>query len=561
MFTKKHFFSIKLKQLNQAMNKKSQRMWTLVAQNDHLDIPRTTVVTPPFRIGRREGVDLCIPCRNVSSLHAEILEREDGLWIYDLNSTNGTFVNGERITKKARIEQGDRLKIGSCTYEVECSSIGVGRAVMSTIENVVESEETPLDRFDRLIDSGATPNFQPIVDISGKSIGRVGFEVLGRSRLFGLSTPDEMFGFAEELGLQTELSRVLRLRGFQVAENTLAQDQMLFVNTHPDELESDELIKNLKEVRKTFPNRPVVVEVPGTVLVDPKTNKNLLKVINELNIKLAIYDFGAQNVRLSTLNDLCPAIIKFDGALIQGIDQAPEKQRLVAAMSKMAIELGIIPMAEFVESKAEHETLRRLGVQYAQGFYYGRPTGIESVAKSESERSTEDSRSEMEKLDALMESFKSRPARKLKKLAELQELEAVASSNKGEQEQCEDDCLCSRCCSIENQIETKSEQVRVHGTEWLLNHPGKYFVVQLMTSTYEKTAVEFTESQTHEGDYAIYRKSGRNKAWYVVTYGAFESRAEAKEMAEQFQTVDSITWVRKMSALHAEIKEMMKLEA
>ena len=543
------------------MNTKSEKMWTLVSQNDHLDIPRTTVVTPPFRIGRREGFDLCIPCRNVSSLHAEILEREDGLWIYDLNSTNGTFVNGERITKKARIEQGDRLKIGSCSFEVECSSIGLGRVAMSTIENVVESEESPLDRFDHLIDSGATPNFQPIVDISGNSTSRVGFEVLGRSRLFGLSTPDEMFGFAEELGLQTELSRVLRLRGFQVAENNLAQDQMLFVNTHPDELETDELINNLKEVRESFPNRPVVVEVPEQVLVDPTAIKNLLEVIKDLDIKLAIHDFGAQNVRLSTLNDLRPGIIKFDGALIQGIDQASEKQRLVAAMSKMATELGIIPMAEFVECEAEHDMLRQLGVQYAQGFYYGRPSDIESVANSDP--STEVRKSDLDKLNAVMENFESRPARKLKKLAELQELEAEASSDNSDDKQveCEADCLCSRCCSIENKIEPKSDKVKVHGAEWLLNHPEKHFVVQLMTSTYEKTVREFLENQTREGDYAVYRKSGRNKAWYVVTYGAFETRAVAKIVTEQFQTADSITWVRKMSALHAEIKEMMKLEA
>ena len=489
------------------MNTKSEKMWTLVSQNDHLDIPRTTVVTPPFRIGRREGFDLCIPCRNVSSLHAEILEKEDGLWVYDLNSTNGTFVNGERITKKARIEQGDRLKIGSCTYEVECSSTGLGRVVMSTIENVVESEESPLDRFDHLIDSGATPNFQPIVDISGHSTSRVGFEVLGRSRLFGLSTPDEMFGFAEELGLQTELSRVLRLRGFQVAENNLAQDQMLFVNTHPDELETDELIKNFKEVRESFPDRPVVIEVPEQVLVDPTTINNLLKVLNDLDIKLAIHDFGAQNVRLSTLNKLRPGIIKFDGALVQGIDRAPEKQRLVAAMSKMATELGIIPMAEFIECEAEHEMLRQLGVQYAQGFYYGRPSDIESVANSDP--STEVRKSDLDELNAVMENFESRPARKLKKLAELQELEAEASSDDSDDKQveCDDDCLCSRCCSIENKIQPKSDKVKVHGAEWLLNHPEKHFVVQLMTSTYEKTVREFLESQTREGDYAVYRKS------------------------------------------------------
>ena len=545
----KFFFNKKLKL---TMNTKSSNMWTLVSQTDQLDLPRTTVITPPFRIGRREGFDLCIPCRNVSGLHAEILEKEDGLWIYDLNSTNGTFVNGERISKKTKVEHGDQLRFGSSIFEVECSAEGSGRLPASTIENVEEFVESVQDRFDRLIESGATPNFQPIVEISSGGIEEIGFEVLGRSRLFGLNTPAEMFATAEEFDMQSELSRVLRFRGFQVADNNLAKDQMLFVNTHPSELETDDLIKNLEEIRESFPDRPVVVELPEQVLDSPQSTTNLVSAIRDLNIKLAIHDFGSEKIRLSTLNELAPDIVKFDGALVQGIDNATEKhQRLVSAIVKMVSEMGIIPMAEFVEYESEHEILRQLGVQYAQGYYYGRPIAIESVESSESDSADESepktiggNPSQVE-LGAALKQNEGRPAKKLKKLEELQQLE-----EKGE---CDDECY-----SGENQNDVKSNQIHKHGPDWLLDQPESHYVVQLMTSTYESAAREFVKNQTQEGEYAIYRKNGRNKIWYVVTFGVYEKRIAAKKATQLFQSETSLAWVRKMSAVQAEIEEMME---
>jgi len=163
----------------------SGKMWTLVSQNDSLEIPPTTVITPPFRIGRREGFDLCLPCRNASGLHAEILEKDGVLWIYDLNSTNGTFVNGRRIHARTQIEQGDTLLFGNCTFEVATCGTGSGRSEMATLQNFTpEPVETPEDRFQRLIESGATPNFQPVFDISAETPTRIGFEVLGRSPYF-----------------------------------------------------------------------------------------------------------------------------------------------------------------------------------------------------------------------------------------------------------------------------------------------------------------------------------------------------------------------------------------
>ena len=69
-------------------------------------------------------------------------------------------------------------------------------------------------QFDRLIHDGAVvPFFQPIVTM--EDVPKVvGYEALGRSRLFGLQTPGEMFTTASQLNSETELSRVLRTPWF-----------------------------------------------------------------------------------------------------------------------------------------------------------------------------------------------------------------------------------------------------------------------------------------------------------------------------------------------------------
>jgi len=65
-----------------------------------------------FSIGRGSGNAIVIDNLFISGLHAEFLRREDGSYeVIDLNSANGTFVNGERIDR-ARVKAGDRIMFG-----------------------------------------------------------------------------------------------------------------------------------------------------------------------------------------------------------------------------------------------------------------------------------------------------------------------------------------------------------------------------------------------------------------------------------------------------------------
>ena len=72
----------------------------------------------PFRIGRSKECHLILPSKTISRFHAEIHQSKNSLWVYDLGSTNGTFINKERVLKKAILKNGDTMHIADLEFRV-----------------------------------------------------------------------------------------------------------------------------------------------------------------------------------------------------------------------------------------------------------------------------------------------------------------------------------------------------------------------------------------------------------------------------------------------------------
>lgn len=94
-------------------------------------------------VGRSSDLDMVLVEDMVSRRHARIALQPDGLWIEDLGSTNGTFVNGEKI-KRARLSEGDRVLIGTSILKVVANEAQATDA--STTAPKIELENVALQR-------------------------------------------------------------------------------------------------------------------------------------------------------------------------------------------------------------------------------------------------------------------------------------------------------------------------------------------------------------------------------------------------------------------------------
>ena len=82
---------------------------------------------------------------------------------------------------------------------------------------------------------------------------------------------------------------------------------------------------------------------------------------------------GSENSNFSRLLYLQSDYIKIDGLFIKNCDIEIEKQKIIKAIVELSKALGMKCVAEFVSSKKIFDTIKSLGVDYAQGYYFGRP--------------------------------------------------------------------------------------------------------------------------------------------------------------------------------------------
>lgn len=344
--------------------------WLLVRQTgDQRSAQRVAVSANAFLIGRHASSHLAIPDPTVSGRHAELLHIDSDLFVRDLNSTNGTLLNGRRIQNLTGLRHGDVLHFGSVMFTLQKAS---DESMTQTVTSDASCEALAQLQFDKLLKRPALrPYFQPIVRLDDHS--RVGFEVLSRSFLIGLETPEKMFRVAAQRTSEVELSIVCRSEGLRVAE-TFCGSARIYLNTHPAELRSPELFQSLTAMRNSFPEAKVVLEVHEAAVTSVNFLRELRRVINDLGMELAYDDFGAGQARLKELFDVPPDVLKFDVKFINGLPFATVQQRsTIRSLLQIVRDLGVIPLAEGVETTDESACCLELGFELAQGYLFGRP--------------------------------------------------------------------------------------------------------------------------------------------------------------------------------------------
>ncbi len=332
----------------------------------------------PFRMGRQEGLSLTIEYPGISREHAQIESFADGLLIRDLGSTNGTFVNRERIEPDHALTHGDIVHLADLEFRLlaEFRDREVNqKQTRQGISSLPHDMPTGTRQLQELLVSGkVTAALQPIV-ASDDNSKVVAYEILGRGTHPGLSEqPIELFRIAESLSQEIRLSELMRRVGARKAYQ-FDSSGCFFTNIHPAEIHDvDRLMDGLTSLLNMYPGLKLVLEIHESAITDSALMASLRERLKQCDIQLAYDDFGAGQARLIELAEVPPDFIKLDMSLIRDIHMAGrDKQEMVQMLIQYARERGIVVIAEGIDHDGEADFCRTAGCELLQGFLYGKP--------------------------------------------------------------------------------------------------------------------------------------------------------------------------------------------
>ena len=230
------------------------------------------------------------------------------------------------------------------------------------------------------------PAYQAVVNlVSGEVCGA---EALARIQLDDLQVMDaaSFIPAAEQLHLVHQIDhRIIQTASMRCAARQQGEGQMsaMFVNFSADFLRHPDLVEDVLEKVKQHcacggerseEIEPLVVEITERQFMDDIDEaKAALQPFLDLGLRIAIDDFGVGFSSLNYLIELPVSFIKLDGSLIRRVTRDQRVRAVLQGLQELAVDLGVITVAEGVEDKETVDALREMGVDWGQGYYFSRP--------------------------------------------------------------------------------------------------------------------------------------------------------------------------------------------
>ena len=216
--------------------------------------------------------------------------------------------------------------------------------------------------------------FQPIVEITDAG-AIMAFEALTRVRgEWAGGGPAELFDYATRLGRLRELNLHALARAIEAAAS-LPLDSSIFLNVDPVAFcaELPRLIEGAAARAGIALTRLVLEVTERSDFDDPQHVIPLFHALRAKGIRFALDDHGSAYSHLTLIDEIRPSFIKISNTFGTKLEDDDTHRRIVAHFASMSRDFGCKTVLEGIESAETARAAKRLGIDFAQGFHFGRP--------------------------------------------------------------------------------------------------------------------------------------------------------------------------------------------
>ena len=218
---------------------------------------------------------------------------------------------------------------------------------------------------------------QPIVELQTHNV--MAFEVLVRIRDGEVIVPaGEFIEVAEELGMAKELDREVFRKGLAHYAQVAAKhpQAIFFFNLFPRSFNDLGWVRGIPDMVRNagIPCEKIVLEITEREALPNLTQvRAVIEELRASKIAVALDDFGSGFSSFLYMKYLAIDYVKIEGSFVRNMVADERDRIIVEQINSMAHRFGLKTVAEFVEDEATAKMLAEIGVDYAQGYYFGHP--------------------------------------------------------------------------------------------------------------------------------------------------------------------------------------------
>jgi EAL domain-containing protein (putative c-di-GMP-specific phosphodiesterase class I) len=215
--------------------------------------------------------------------------------------------------------------------------------------------------------------FQPIIDNTTQEV--VKYESLVRliNEEGKVLSPFFFLETAKKSNYYSKITDIVIDHSFNILKNCSVDISINLSALDIEQKATREKILNLLQNYSQYSSRVVFELLEDEGVKDFNEVKTFITDVKKFGVKIAIDDFGAGYSNFERLLDYQPDILKIDGCLIRDIETSTYSMSVVKSIVTFAKEQNIQTIAEFIENESIFNIVKELGVDFSQGYYFGKP--------------------------------------------------------------------------------------------------------------------------------------------------------------------------------------------